>query len=357
MKLWQNQSQKIIAAVVVLLCGVTGGYLVVGSHAITPTASKETEGGTVQSPANIISDTTASGGQAAKFGNGSTGTGTTITIAAAGDIGVDPGTNDTKVANAISGDNSIQYVLALGDLAYPSGTQAQFAYYNNTWGAFKAKTYPAVGNHEFYGTANGQGYSDYWKNNSPWGSTPKPPAVVTTALNAGRFYYSYDLGSWHLIALDSAYAAHDSGSAQMTWLKNDLAATNKPCVLAYAHHPFMNTSSAGGVNSDIKPFITTLYNAHADLYLAGHEHDYSSWKKLTPSSTVDSAAGIRPFVIGTGGTGTTNQQVTTNAGLSKALGGTNGYVKFQLKPDGYTWNFYNPSGSSLDSGSGTCNAK
>ena len=76
-------------------------------------------------------------------------------------------------------------MLALGDLTYPRGRLAEFTgCYQATWGRFKARTYPAPGNHE-YATPGAAGYFQYF------------------GAQAGPGHYRFTLGSWQLYSLDS----------------------------------------------------------------------------------------------------------------------------------------------------------
>ena len=175
-------------------------------------------------------------------------------------------------------------VLALGDQAYPAGSTDDYARcYDPVWGRFKARTRPVPGNHD-YMTALAQPYYDYF------GAQAGP---------AGRGYYSYDLGGWHLVALNSN-VAYDAASPQVTWLKADLAASSAPCVLAYWHHPLF-TSGPDGSTVGMRDVWRLLYDAGAELVLNGHEHLYERFAPQDPDGRADPALGIREIIVGTGG--------------------------------------------------------
>ena len=169
-------------------------------------------------------------------------------------------------------------VLVLGDNAYPNGSPSDYAsFYQPNWGRFKAKTRPVPGNHE-YQTAGAAGYFGYFTGVQP--------------------YYSFDVGAWHLIALNSELPV-SVGSAQETWLKADLAANAGKCILAYWHQPRWSSGQHGS-NSTYHQLWVDLYAAGADIVLNGHDHNYERFAKQNASG-VAKADGVREFVVGTGG--------------------------------------------------------
>ena len=272
---------------------------------------------------------------------------TTYTFVGAGDI-ASSGSNDERTAalldSVVAADpNTI--VFTLGDNVYSSGTTVEFAtYYEPTWGRHKLKTRPSPGNHDYL-TNGAAGYLSYF--------CPTSSACVFPG-GTKQLYYSYDLGDWHIVSLNSE-AETSAGSAQLQWLQADLSAANPTsCVLAYWHKPLFSSGSSHGGNSAMKPFWDTLYAAKADLILAGHEHNYERFAKQNPAGAADSN-GIREFVIGTGGVGSysfgsaiPNSQVRFTGGF--------GVVKFTLRTDSYDWTFVPATGTTFsDSGSATCN--
>jgi len=237
-------------------------------------------------------------------------------------------------------------VFAAGDLVYEKGTPQEFNdCYDPTWGRFKNRTRPALGNHE-YGISAAHGYFDYW------GAEAGP---------RGKGYYSYDLGAWHIVVMNTncnirALGGCGSGSAQETWLKADLAEHPKACILAYGHHPLFSSGifKWHALHPELKPLWDDLYAAHADLVLAGHEHEYERFAPQDPEGHADDEHGIREIVVGTGGRSHGLLGfVTPNSEVRDWQ--TFGVLKLTLSPGKYTWEFVPEEGKSFrDSGEGTC---
>jgi fibronectin type 3 domain-containing protein len=211
----------------------------------------------------------------------------------------------------------------------------------------KSITRPAIGNHEYL-TSGAAGYFDYFNGT---GNFSGP------AGDRDRGYYSFDVGTWHLIALNTSdhctIVACSAGSPQETWLKADLAAHPNYCTLAYWHHPFFSSGHDGNLTA-MQPLFQALYNADADIVLGGHAHNYERFAPQNPSAQLDTARGIRQFVVGVGGAfftslGTTkpNSQVRQN--------NTYGVLKLTLHPTSYDWQFVPEAGKTFtDSGSASC---
>ena len=279
-------------------------------------------------------------------------------IAAAGDIACDPvdpgynggnGTPDRcqqKATSDLLVTGELSAVLMLGDMQYDSPTADRIAaVYHPTWGRVKSITRPVLGNHEGGGTEyfnyfNGVGVND-------------GPAGVR-----GRGYYSFDLGGWHLIALNSncTRVACGAGSIQEQWLRADLAAHPAVCTLAYFHTP-RYSSGHDGSHVTLHPFWRALSEAGAEIVLSGHSHNYERFAPLDAEGTRAAAGGMRQFVVGTGGAFMTG-------GLSNPLGSsevsqnnTFGVLKLTLRPTSYDWQFVPIAGGTFtDSGSGACSA-
>jgi len=282
-------------------------------------------------------------------------------VAVAGDIACDPasayfnggfGTGGKCRAAYVATllDDTLSGVLALGDNQYEDGTLSAFQdAYDPTWGPFKAITHPITGNHEYAnGASNATGYFDYF--NGVGRSSG-------SAGTRGKGWYSYDIGSWHLIALNSNCdeVGCTAGSAQEQWLKADLAAHKNKCTAAYWHHPRWTSGGEGDGNATwMSPLYKDLYNANADLLFVGHDHDYERFAPQSPTASVDRSRGIREFVVGTGGknhhawgTLARNSEVRNNT--------TYGVLRMVLKPSGYDFKFVpEPGATFTDSGSGTC---
>ncbi len=253
-------------------------------------------------------------------------------VTAAGDICGSP--TDCAPTTALLASIAPDRVLTLGDNAYPDGSSSDYSsYYDPNWGKYKLKTSPAPGNHDYH-MAGASGYFGYFGSQAP------------------AVYYSYDIGSWHLISLNGELS-HSAGSAQEQWLKADLTAHPAKCVLAYWHEPRFSSGAEHGSDTSFDPFWRDLYAAGAEIVLNGHDHDYERFAPQTPDAAA-SANGIREFVVGTGGashytfaTPIANSEVRDNTSF--------GVLKLTLHPTSYDWKFVPVAGASFtDSGSGTC---
>jgi hypothetical protein len=237
-------------------------------------------------------------------------------------------------------------VFAAGDLAYESGTPEEFKNcYGTTWGRFKNRTRPAPGNHEYNGS-QGTGYFQYWG---------------SQAGDAGRGFYSYELGDWHIIVLNTNCASPPlggcaAGSPQELWLRKDLAAHAHNCILAYGHHALYSSGlfPRHAIHPELRPLWQALYEAHADLVLAGHEHSYERFALQDPNGNADAANGIREIVVGTGGKDHDPLGFAT-ANSEMRNWDTFGALKLTLSRGKYAWEFLPVlEGSFHDSGTGSC---
>jgi hypothetical protein len=233
-------------------------------------------------------------------------------------------------------------VFAAGDLAYPDGSDENFANcYGPTWGRFKDRTRPAPGNHE-YRSGGATGYVRYF------GAAAGEP-------NKG--YYSYDLGAWHIVVLNSECVAVDgcdAASAQGKWLRADLAAHPVACTLAYFHKPLFSSGGTHGNDLAMKPLWDALYAGNAEVVVNGHDHDYERFAPQNPDGIADASRGIREFVVGTGGK---NLRPFTLAHANSEVRDLEafGVLKLTLSPGRYQWEFIPQAGNSFqDSGAGTC---
>jgi len=235
-------------------------------------------------------------------------------------------------------------VMAIGDLAYSGGTKAEFANcYDKTWGRVKERTRPVPGNHEFH-SKHALGYAEYWA-----GSAGAPAGP-------DKYYYSYDLGAWHIVALDrdcKDIGGCQRGSDEEQWLRNDLAAHPAACTLAYFHHPLFSSGHHGN-DPDLKDLWQALYDHHADIVVNGHDHSYERFAAQDPDGKADAAHGIREFVAGTGGKDLRPfEHIQPNSEVRNAE--THGVLKLTLHNGSYDWRFIPVAGENFtDSGSGTC---
>lgn len=231
-------------------------------------------------------------------------------------------------------------VFTTGDNVYEYGTDQEFREcYHPSWGRHRARTRPSVGNHD-YGTAGAAGYFRYF------GDAAGDPR---------RGYYSYSLGTWHVIVLNSncRYVSCDADSDQVRWLRADLAAHPTRCTVAYWHHPRFGSGPHGG-STFMGVIWQALYDAGADLVLTGHNHLYERFAPQDPSGRLDAARGIREITVGTGGR--SHYQVKLLAANSEVRNtDTFGVLKVVLEPARYSWEFVPEPGRSFrDTGATAC---
>jgi hypothetical protein len=259
-------------------------------------------------------------------------------LLAAGDIG-DCTSNGAHLTAALI-ESRPGTVAAIGDTAYPTGSTSDFANcYQPTWGRFKVRTRPAVGNHE-YMTSGASAYFAYF------GARAAPPGG----------YYSYKLGRWHVVVLNSEcgeIGGCGPGSAQLRWLQADLAQHRSLCTLAYWHRPRFS-SGPHGPDNNMQPFWAALVKAGADVVLNGHDHLYQRFAPLDASGHIDQTRGMREFVVGTGG-GPHYQAVLPIPESRKIITSQWGVLRLKLGANRYYWRFLStPNGRVLDSGSSAC---
>lgn len=269
-------------------------------------------------------------------------------LVGAGDIAdCDSNNGETLTANVI---NSMPgaTVFADGDIAYLHSTATELANcYNPSWGQFKDRTKPVLGNHEY--DVSPTPAFDYF-GSSAW------------ANSAPNGYYSFDLGSWHIVVLNdnNNFVSSAPKSAQITWLKADLAATSKPCILALWHQPLFFSaptgSAAPGLSSWRKNLWAPLYAAGADVVVNGHHHMYERFGLQDPNGAATSS-GIRQFIVGTGGSSTIATPTVLSPNSQVRHGGSNqfGVLKLTLYDGSYSWE-YIPVGTNTftDRGSTSC---
>jgi hypothetical protein len=261
-------------------------------------------------------------------------------VLAAGDIANCESDGDEETADLLAA-NPNAPILLLGDIAYPDGSADDFEEcFDPSWGAHKARMYPSPGNHEYH-TEGADGYFDYF------GAVAGDP---------DEGWYSFDLGSWHIVSLNSncdEIGGCSAGSPQGQWLAADLAANPSTCTLAFWHHPRFSSSSKHGSDDEYEDLWEILDAADADLVLVGHDHGYERFAPQDKDGNA-SASGIREFVVGTGGAERydqgdpePNSQVRDDSSW--------GVLKLTLKPAGYDWQFLAVPGDDLDdSGSASC---
>jgi len=261
-----------------------------------------------------------------------------VVFVGAGDIADCSGTGDEQTAQLL--DNIPGTVFTVGDNAYPNGTTTDYNNcYEPTWGRHKARTYPAVGDNEYNSSSTAAGYFNYF------GAAAGDPT---------KGYYSYNLGNWRIIVLNSncsEVGGCSTNSAQGQWLQADLAANPGACTLAIFHEPLFSSS---GTTSSVQDFWTILYGAGADIILNGHRHNYERFALQDPNGAADPGRGIREFVVGTGGR--SHSSFDSTAPNSEVRNNTAyGVLKLTLHPTSYDWQFIPIAGQSFtDSGSAQC---
>jgi len=231
-------------------------------------------------------------------------------------------------------------VFTAGDNAYQSGTAKEFHdCYDPTWGAFRDRTRPAPGNHDWV-TKDLAGYLGYFG---------------TAAAPNGTSWYSYELGAWHVIVLDSDCSnvgGCDAGSPQGRWLAADLKASSAQCTLAIWHHPRFSSGFHGN-DAEVGPFWKALYDGGADLIINGHDHDYERFAPQDSNGHADGARGIREFVVGTGGA-ELRPFFLTRANSELRYSASFGVIRLDLHRGSYNWQFVPTKGTFSDSGTASC---
>lgn len=259
-------------------------------------------------------------------------------VFAAGDIASCDNSFDSATAQLVTDPKAT--VLALGDTVYESGSPKEYRdCYAPAWGTLLSQTHPTIGNHE-YSTKNAAGYFSYFG---------------SRAGEAGKGWYSFNIGSWHLIALNSncsRIGGCDENSEEMQWLRNDLAANTKTCTIAYFHHPVFSSGMHGQTKAML-PIWRELAQHNVDLVLSGHDHDYERFAPQNADSVFD-PAGTREFVVGTGGK--SHYPIFKQQPNSETYNtATFGLLKLTLHANSYDWQFVPIAGSTFsDSGTGQC---
>jgi len=274
-------------------------------------------------------------------------------LVAVGDIACPPGEPEQPArcrharTARVAADLRPDAVAVLGDTQYDAATLEELrGSFEPTWGRLRAPIRPAVGNHE-YRTEDASGYFEYF---GPAAGRP------------GRAWYSYDVGDWHVVVLDSNCGGDPqapreadcrAGSPQERWLRADLAAHPRRCTLAYWHHPRFSSGDHGEYAS-VEPLWRALYDGGAELLLVGHDHDYERFAPQDADGSRDPARGIRQIVVGTGGEELRPfGSVAENSERRNAE--TFGVLALTLRPDAYSWRFVpEPGRPFTDVGSDRC---
>jgi hypothetical protein len=281
-----------------------------------------------------------------------------VVVAAVGDVAGRGNQQDVtaKLLRTLIATRGVKAVLLVGDLAYPSGEYVDFVrYYHPSWGRREIRelSRPVPGNHEYKSGAHG--YFDYFNGR---GAVSGPAGV------RGAGYYSFDMGDWHFIALNTSDGCEavscTPGSPMRRWLARDLDDNEHKCSLAYYHHPRFQQGAHHADSEDIAPLWNTLHDAGVDIVLSGHEHNFQALAPLDKKGHRDGKRGIRSFVVGTGG-------ATPYRGFAKSMhrgnveakiAGRYGVLLLTLDPEKYNWEFVatdsTPDGEVLVQGSDVC---
>jgi hypothetical protein len=256
-------------------------------------------------------------------------------LVGAGDISICDRDGDNHTSELLASIPGAIYTL--GDNSNQNGAMSQYTdCFNYSWGRYMARLYPVPGNHD-YNSIEGGNYYDYFG---------------ARAGEYGKGYYSYEVGSWHIIALNSVIDT-SNGSEQAGWLRADLAAHPAACTLAYWHYPRWSSGAEGNID-EMGPFVQILYDYGADVVLSAHDHIYERFAPQNPAGELDIARGIREFVVGTGGASHHGfGEIKANSEVRDST--SFGVLMFTLYENSYTWEFIPIRGDPFtDSGSDTC---
>ena len=266
---------------------------------------------------------------------GAVAPGDSVVVLAAGDIASCSTQGDERTAALL--DSIPGLILALGDNAYFSGSAAEYQRcYAPNWGRHLDRTRAIPGNHDYH-TPGAAAYFAYY------GERAGP---------AGQGWYSFDVGAWHVVSLNSSVPMA-RGSEQERWLRADLAAHPRKCTLAVMHHPRFS-SGLHGANPAVIPLWEALHEAGADVVLSGHDHVYERFVRMAPDGRADPERGIRSFVVGTGGAHH-NGFYSRARGSQVRFDGHWGVLKLTLRADRYEWEFITAAdGRPLDHGEAAC---
>ena len=213
--------------------------------------------------------------------------GGSVVVMAAGDIVCGQATSSgwcrqAQTASVVQNANP-DAVLALGDVQYECAEMNDFrTYFDPTWGQFKGKIRPTTGNHEY-------------KTGSPCVTTNKGDAADyfayfgSVAGDPSKGYYSFNLGAWHIIALNSNCSKVGNcnpGSPEETWLRQDLASHPAACTLAFMHYPRFSTVAT---YPNLIPLWQALYDYNAEIVLAAHDHHYERYGPRDANGNADSS--------------------------------------------------------------------
>ncbi len=278
-------------------------------------------------------------------------TASTVSLVAAGDLAGCEWESDSAAAELVESLGPLPVVM-LGDIVYPAGTDAMFSgCFDPVWGSMRDRLYPTPGNHD-YGDRDAAGYMAYFS------ASPSLADRVDESggpVDGARGWYSWDLGDWHLVALNSncAVVSCDADSPQVQWLRADLQAHPGRCTLAYWHHPRFSSGVEHGSDTTVAPLWDALVDGGADVVLNGHEHHYERFERLDADG-LPVAEGVREFVVGTGGA-PPYEFAAPLVGSEVRHTSVFGVLDLTLEPDGYHWRYLDTTGGPpIDEGADVC---
>jgi acid phosphatase type 7 len=267
----------------------------------------------------------------------------TEVVLAAGDIG-DCATEGDEATARLLGEHPEATIAVLGDVAYPHGRTGDFERcFDPSWGRFRDRMRPATGNHD-HADRNARGYAAYF------GARGGP---------SGSYRYSYDLGAWHVVVLDSdcwRVGGCELDDPQARWMQTDLRRHPRRCTLAYWHRPPFSSGRYGdrADTERVRALWQVAVQEGVDVVLTGHEHSYERHAPMNADGTRD-AAGTRLFIVGTGGGNLRPYRNPPLPTTEVRNDDTWGVLRLDLRPDGYDWRFLPVQGRTFtDRGSGTC---
>jgi len=265
-------------------------------------------------------------------------------LLAAGDIAECPTNGDEATARIVERFPEAT-VATLGDNAYPDGSEVDFVRcFEPSWGQFRERIRPATGNHDF-NTTDAAAFSEYFGE---------------AAGEFDKYYYSYDLGAWHVVVLNSDCWRVDGcelEDPQIQWLRSDLAGSAAQCTLAYMHRPPFSSGRYGEPQDTgrVRPIWQALYEEGVDVLLTGHEHSYERFTPMNAEGDPDNERGVRLFVVGTGGGNLRKFKYEPLPTTESRNDETWGVLKLALHSNGYEWEFLPVAGKTFeDAGSWTC---
>jgi len=272
--------------------------------------------------------------------------GDTALLIGAGDIGSCHLNSKDEATAALIQQYPSALVFTLGDNAYPEGTATDYLCYEASWGAFKARTRPVPGNHEYYAptpeTSVAKGYFDYFNG---------PGIDSGVAGKRGAGYYAYDHGAWRIYALNS----ERNLAEQSAWMGADLATHPRTCRLVASHKPLFTSGTNHPPDILMRPLWDTLYAYGVSVVLSAHNHQYERFTPQRPDGTLDAARGARQFVVGGGGAENLYNFTATPSPNSVVRFKGHGVLLLGLHADGYTWRYLALADQTFtDSGSSPC---